>query len=234
MRFNEKETEYSAKQGKEIPVWKSPKYEESKKKAIEIIKSKKYDLDDGDFWILMNETKNGKMAYTGLIISHNGCLKINDKLEEKDKFKPECLFRSVVSFNGNDNLIYEYNSPSQSLYEVGEVNATNCKNDYKFAMAFKRCFDRVVLKVSKLAFAGIYSDSEADEFSEKFETNEKPKKIKSDIDKLEKEAMAFGVNLDKLKTYLGKEELSEEDLKFAINKKLGQSEIKNPKSFSGE
>ena len=234
MRFNEKETEYSAKQGKEIPVWKSPKYEESKKKAIEIIESKKYNLDDGDFWILMNETKNGKMAYTGLIISHNGCLKINDKLEEKDKFKPECLFRSVVSFNGNDNLIYEYNSPSQALYEVGEVNATNCKNDYKFAMAFKRCFDRVVLKVSKLAFAGIYSDSEADEFSEKFETNEKPKKIKSDIDKLEKEAMAFGVNLDKLKTYLGKEELSEEDLKFAINKKLGQSEVKNPKSFSGE
>ena len=31
MRFNEKETEYSAKQGKEIPVWKSPKYEELRK-----------------------------------------------------------------------------------------------------------------------------------------------------------------------------------------------------------
>ena len=80
MRFNEKEKEYSAKQGAEIPVWKSPKYEESKKKAIEMIDSGKYDLTDGDFWILMNETKNGKMAYTGLIISHNGCLKINDKL----------------------------------------------------------------------------------------------------------------------------------------------------------
>ena len=234
MRFNEKETEYSAKQGKEIPVWKSPKYEESKKKAIEIIESKKYDLDDGDFWILMNETKNGKMAYTGLIISHNGCLKINDKLEEKDKFKPECLFRSVVSFNGNDNLIYEYNSPSQSLYEVGEVNATNCKNDYKFAMAFKRCFDRVVLKVSKLAFAGIYSDSEADEFAEKLDTNEKPKTKIDKLDKLIEEAKAFGVDIEKLKTYLGKNELSEEDLKFAISKKLNQGKLENPTSFNGD
>ena len=36
-------------------------------------------------------------------------------------------------------------------------------------MAFKRCFDRVVLKVSKLAYAGIYSDSEADEFSQQIQ-----------------------------------------------------------------
>ena len=49
--FNEKESEYSVKQGKEIPVWKSPKYEEAKKKAIELIDSKKYDLVEGDFWI---------------------------------------------------------------------------------------------------------------------------------------------------------------------------------------
>ena len=32
-------------------------------------------------------------------------------------------------------------------------------------MAFKRCFDRVVLKNSKLAFSGVYSEAEADEFS---------------------------------------------------------------------
>ena len=31
-------------------------------------------------------------------------------------------------------------------------------------MALKRCFDRVVLKISRLAYAGVYSDSEADEF----------------------------------------------------------------------
>ena len=36
-------------------------------------------------------------------------------------------------------------------------------------MAFKRLFDRVVLKLSKLAYAGIYSDSEADEFAQQLE-----------------------------------------------------------------
>ena len=31
-------------------------------------------------------------------------------------------------------------------------------------MAYKRCFDRVVLKKSRLAYSGVYSDSEAEEF----------------------------------------------------------------------
>ena len=51
--FGEKSEEYSAKQGKKIPVWVSPKYEQSKEKALEIIA--KYDtIKEGDFWILMN------------------------------------------------------------------------------------------------------------------------------------------------------------------------------------
>ena len=159
--FNEKNEELV--NGKKMEVWQSPKYIESKNKAIELISSKKYDLTEGDFWILMNTTKSGKMAYTGLIISHNGCLKINDKIEQK--FKPECLKRDLVA----GSLIYEYNCPEQGLYEVGEVSEENCKNDYPFAMAFKRCFDRVVLKNCKLAYSGIYSDSEAEEFKEKIE-----------------------------------------------------------------
>ena len=49
--FGEKEEE----QG--LEVWQSPKYRESKKKAIEMIESGKYDLSEADFWILMNQTK---------------------------------------------------------------------------------------------------------------------------------------------------------------------------------
>ena len=73
--FGEKKTEYNAKLGKEVEVWQSPKYLEAKKKAIETLDSPQYKdvLSEGDFWILMNATKSGKMAYTGLIISHNGC-----------------------------------------------------------------------------------------------------------------------------------------------------------------
>lgn len=160
--FGEKSQEWSNKQGKDIPVWQSPKYKESKDKAVEILDSGKYGVKPSDFWILMNETKTGKMAYTGLIISHNGCLKINDALESK--FDPYCVSVDKEGFGGS--LVYTYCNYEQGIYEVGEVSKGNCKNEYPYAMAFKRLFDRVVLKLSKLAYAGIYSDSEADEFKD--------------------------------------------------------------------
>ena len=152
--FGEKE-----KEG-ELTVWQSPKYLESKEKAIEMINSGKYNLSTADFWILMNKTKTGKMAYTGLIISHNGCLKINDAIDNKvipGNFK-------IDKEGYKDSLIVSY--VDDEVCEFGEVSPSNCKNEYPYAMAFKRCFDRVVLKKSKLAYAGIYSDSEADEFRE--------------------------------------------------------------------
>lgn len=190
--FNEKDKEVIFENGQklELPVWQSPKYVESKKKALEIINKKEYkgQILEGDFWILMNKTKNGKMAYTGLIISHNGCLKLNDIATAENKFKPEC-----VKYDNNgyaNSLVFTYNCPEQGIYEVGEVNAKNCKNEYPYAMAFKRCFDRVVLKISKLAYAGIYSDSEAEEFSQQIqvidvEVEQQEKKITDEqIDEL--------------------------------------------------
>ena len=165
--FGEKTTEFSSKQGKEIPVWQTPKYQQAKKKAVELIDSKKFDLSEGDFWILMNETKNGKMQYTGLIISHNGCLKINDKIEDKLKFKPSCMSLDKEGFAGS--LVYTYINDEQGIYEVGEVSTGNCKNAYPYAMALKRCMDRVILKNCKLAYDGVYSDSEAEEFTKQEE-----------------------------------------------------------------
>lgn len=162
--FGEKKTEYNAKLGKECEVWQSPKYLEAKKKAIEALESETYKgvLSEGDFWILMNGTKSGKMAYTGLIISHNGCLKINDALPADKRFKPSCMSLDKDGYNGS--LIYSYSNDDQGVYEVGEVSAKNCTNAYPYAMALKRCMDRVILKNSRLAYAGIYSDSEAEEF----------------------------------------------------------------------
>lgn len=158
--FNEKKTEWSAKQGKEIPVWQMPKYIESRKAAVAIIESGKYGLSESDFWILMNETKSGKMAYSGLIMSHNGCLKVNDALG--DKFRAECVSINESGWGGS--LVCFYNCTEQGLFEVGEVSKDNCKNAYPYAMAVKRLFDRVVLKLSKLAYSGIYGEDEADEF----------------------------------------------------------------------
>ena len=188
--FGEKQEEYSAKHNKKLPVWKSPKYEEAKKKAIELLESKEYKdvLSESDFWILMNATKNEQMAYTGLIISHNGCLKINDVLPDELKFNPRAV---TMHYGPVDNqsteptyknsLLFVYDSSrldgydeeetedKQHIFEVGEVNERNCTNEYPYAMALKRCMDRVILKNSKLAYSGIYSDSEAEEFKEPIE-----------------------------------------------------------------
>lgn len=175
--FNEKKTEYNAKLGKEVEVWQTPKYLEAKRKAIETLESDMYKgiLSEGDFWILMNATKSGKMAYTGLIISHNGCLKINDVLPADKKFKPSCVSLTETGYKAS--LVYTYINDDQGIYEVGEVSDKNCTNAYPYAMALKRCMDRVILKNSKLAYSGIYSDSEAEEF--KNEPKEPSKSAKS-------------------------------------------------------
>ena len=192
--FNEKNEEFSRKQNKNIPVWQSPKYIEARAKAIELIESKKYGLSEGDFWILMNETKSGKMGYTGLIISHNGCLKINDNIENKinpNNFK--------VEMNGyNNSLTYTY--CDDDVFEVGEVSRENCTNAYPYAMALKRCFDRAVLKKCKLAYAGVYSDSEAEEFSKKDDEEEQEiKKIGEQvIDETKAQALITSINNAKI------------------------------------
>lgn len=177
--FGEKTEEYHAKYGKKIPVWKSPKYEQSKIKAIELIEKGTYGLDEGDFWILMNATKGGKMMYTGLIISHNGCLKINDKLDGKMKFKPSSV--ETVKDDGEKVKVMKYVNDDQGVYEFGEISPKNCMNDYPYAMVLKRLMDRVILKNSKVGFFGIYSDSESEDF--RSQDNEPPKP-KTDHQKL--------------------------------------------------
>lgn len=164
--FDEKDKEFNTKTGSEAPVWKSPRYLEAKKKAIDALESEQYRgvLEESDFWILKNSLKNGNISYTGLIISHNGCLKINDSLPPEKRFDPDSITIDKDGYGGS--LVFIYKNASQGIYEVGEVNARNCKNEYVYAMALKRCMDRVILKSSKLAYSGIYSDSEADEFKE--------------------------------------------------------------------
>ncbi len=180
--FGEKKEEII--NGKKLPVeWITPKYKEAKNKAIELLESEKYKdvLEASDFWILVNTYSNKtKVMYSGLIISHDGCLKINDSLDKELKFKPECVKLDKEGYN--DSLVYTYICPEQGLYEVGEVSGSNLKNaGYPYAMALKRCFDRVVLKNSKIAYSGIYSDSESDEFIKRNEeepAKEETKEIK--------------------------------------------------------
>lgn len=177
--FGEKKTENI--NGKTLPVeFITPKYKEARNKAIELLESDKYKgiLETSDFWILVNTHANKtKVMYSGLIISHDGCLKINDVLDEELKFKPECMTLDKEGYNGS--LVFTYNCPKQGIYEVGEVSKDNCKNDYPYAMALKRCMDRVILKNSKIAYSGIYSDSEADEFTKRIDEDVVEEKTKT-------------------------------------------------------
>lgn len=164
MMFGEKKEEYDSVSRAKLPVFQMPKYITGREAAVKLLKEKDY-MSEADFWILMNRSKAGdKMLYSGLIISHNGCLKINDNLPDEQKFRPECVSVNESGYGGA--LVFTYMCPEQRIYEVGEVTPKNCKNEYPYAMALKRCFDRVVLKQCKLAYYGVYSDSEADEFKE--------------------------------------------------------------------
>ena len=163
--FNEKEQEYL--NGRYVQVVQTAKYKQSKAKALDIIKS--FDrIEEGDFWILMNSNKaKDTMYYSGLIISHNGCLKINEAQDDSKKFKPSCVTMDKEGYM--DSLVYTYCNDEQGIYEVGEFGKHNSKQTYPYAMAFKRLFDRVVLKLCGLAYDGVYSDSEADEFRQNFD-----------------------------------------------------------------
>ena len=236
--FGEKEKEYSAKDGKELPVWKSPKYESAKKAVIKMLESDEYKdvLDESDFWILMNRTKTGKMAYTGLIISHNGCLKINDTLPEELKFNPSNMyFRNSdgETKTYKDSLIFVYDSSrgsysdekedKQKIFEVGEVNDKNCSNDYPYAMALKRCMDRVILKNSKLAYSGVYSDSEAEEFKEEPDEIKIIYATKTQLENIKKLFANDIENLQTILSGLGKKKINELTVEEAseIIKKAG-------------
>lgn len=238
--FGEKAQEWSAKLGKNVDVWKNPKYEYSKKKVIEMLESKQYKdvLDESDFWILKNATKNGGVAYTGLIISHNGCLKINDVLDDELKFKPDSV--SLDKEGYNDSLVYSYCNTTQGLYEVGEVSKSNCQNAYPYAMAFKRLFDRVVLKNSKLAYAGVYSDSEAEEFRKEETKEESKSDTKENINYMEllaKFCKEKGVETSEVaKVYKLNAKSTNEDFKVAYEKftaVYNESKEKNGKNNGG-
>ena len=163
--FGEKTQEFI--DGQNLPVWQSPKYVASKEAAIGLLESKEFGsvLSENDFWILMNKTKSGKIAYTGLIISHEALLKINAVLPDDSKFNEEYCSEPVpFEYAGKKGFLMVYRDKRDGMLEVGEITPENCKNGYPFAMLFKRTFDRVVKR--KANMIGFYSDSEADEFRE--------------------------------------------------------------------
>ena len=180
------EKEYEKFSGKKIPVIQTSKYLQAKENVISLLESEQYRnvLGQGDFWILMNFNRDKtECYYSGLIISHDALLKVNDTLDEKSKFNEKFCSQPIsCSFKDTEILRMEYRDPRDGMFEVGEISVTNCKNDYPFAMLLKRTFDRVVKRKAKLSM--VYSDSEAEEFKEPTEEKKEPKAIDEQITKI--------------------------------------------------
>ena len=194
--FGAQKMEYNSKAGANTKTWESPKYLEGKKKAVELIDKTEYGLTEADFWIL--KTYSAKtITYAGLIISHNGCLKINDKLAAEAKFVPSCV--SWVR-NGAGDLVLQYLNDKQGLLEFGEASIKNCTNAYPFAMVLKRLQDRVILKNSKIAFSGIMSEVESEDFKrpERPERDEQEKADNLITDEQIAELEALGCDLKRV------------------------------------
>lgn len=175
-KYNFGEKEYEKWGGKKIPVKLLPKYISTREKVIALLESDKYKdvLTEGDFWILMNFNKDKtECYYSGLIISHDALIKVNDTLDDREKFNEKfCSDPKVCNFKGVEGLRMDYRDPRDGMFEVGEISVTNCKNDYPYAMLLKRTFDRVVKRKAKLSM--VYSDSEAEEFREPVESKKEP------------------------------------------------------------
>lgn len=134
---------------------------QSQDRAFEMLEKYK-SLTKDDFWLLERKLKSGFVTKL-VIIKHNGCLKIAN--EKGLKLKPEGY--KIIKEETKDVVIGYYDDRLLSGFEVGEASALNCKSDYPWAIALKRCQDRALLKILNLAEEGIYSEEEAEEFKEK-------------------------------------------------------------------
>ena len=139
------------------------KYLEARKKVVELIESEMYGLTAGDFYAYKMYTKNGQAIYTSIIIKHDGCLKINECLDESNKFQVAYMSRPQINDKGD--VLYEYIDLDDSFYATGEVVRKEYTGSFPVTIAFNRLFDRVILKKAKLSYHGIYSEIEAEKFA---------------------------------------------------------------------
>ena len=122
--------------------------------------------DNGDFW----ELKRGNRSMW--IITHAACEKIAAMPDEKGRIirvteKPEIVKAGESGLNGKEVVVHltvalvdQNGAPIETCYSFGEANESNCKIPYAWSMAYKRAFDRGVMKLRGLSALGAYSTEE--------------------------------------------------------------------------
>ena len=151
-----KDREWSAKARAEVPVRPLDKFLDGEKKATELIQSGRYGLTPEDFWVHKSSSRDNSIIYYDTVcMKHTGCLKVNDSLPPEQRHDPSAQEGPLDESYAN-GMIMRYISPAQGIWEIAEVSPANLPNGaYPYAMLNKRLFDRVVLRLSKLAFSGI-------------------------------------------------------------------------------
>ena len=133
--------------------------------------SKKYNLTKEDYWL---EPRSKKW-----IITHDTCEKIASV--ENIIIQPPQIINSEKDLV---RMIVVAKKGDKVMWADGEADSSNCKNNYKFAMASKRAIDRVILKLINAYEYGIYSDVEADDFKKpEYEHRTEEQAEKFDADK---------------------------------------------------
>ena len=144
-----------------LPTEWGPKYEAARIAADAAIK--KYGLSEDDFWVKKELSPfKDKIVYSNLILSHSGCIKVNNLQPKERQFKPGCVREGKGTQDGGVALIYS--SDEQKLFKTGEASPRNSNVSFLYAVAEKRLFDRVVTALSGLYEEGVYGEDEADAF----------------------------------------------------------------------
>lgn len=157
--------------GLNLDVEWTPKYEKAREAAIKAMKE--FSLSEDDFWIKKEFGPFKKsILYTNLILSHSGCIKINQMQPEEKKFIPSCVEELKGTPNGGVAFIYR--SDKQGLIKTGEAMPMNVGCSYPYAVAEKRLFDRVVTALAGLYEEGIYGEEESPDFQQPAATETAP------------------------------------------------------------
>lgn len=121
-------------------------------------------LEDDDFW---TKTKGKKKEVVGVFIKHSAIQRL---AREAGIFMAnvEMLVQPTASNEQQHLFVAKFGGYGVEVTEVGEASTRNTRQgvsrDYMGTMGFKRLFDRGVLNT--LGFYELYSEEEADDFSE--------------------------------------------------------------------
>ena len=161
-----------------------------------------YDLSQDDFW---KHPQSGKW-----IIKH-------DAVEKIASIEKITFDLPIVASNDINNvaLIISATYKEERVWTMGEARKENCKMAYYWAMAEKRGKDRCVLKLLGMYEKGVYSDVEADDFSQSSGSSESKQDFEYGRSKITKTQQPSAKQMDYIRSLCEQNGEPEDKFDFA-------------------